>query len=103
MNAEQVEAHLREYQNQLVAVILPIRGTVHLTYYGNLTITESMEQNNKFYLYSIRYWPDVDINFRSQDVLSITPLKIQCDHEPKANILLNTEDWVTEKRSVLNI
>jgi len=66
MNTEQVEGQLGEYKDKLVAIGVPIRGTCHMTFYGNLTISENWESGDTFILYSVRYWPDCDINFRAQ-------------------------------------
>jgi hypothetical protein len=73
MNIEQVEGHLRAFKDQLVSICLPMRGTIHMSFYGPLTITENWNDNHSFILYAVRHWPDAEINFRAQDVKEIKP------------------------------
>jgi len=71
MNIEQVEATLREFKNQDVAVSVPIRGFIHLTFYGPLNIIENWNDDHSFILYTIHQWPYANICFRAQDVHNI--------------------------------
>lgn len=71
MNIEQIEAQLQEYNEKTVSVAVPIRGTVHLQFFGPLAITSNWEERDGFILYSLRYLPDQVVAFRSQDVLKI--------------------------------
>ena len=100
MNVEQVEGQLREYRGLNVCVCVPIRGTVHMTFYGGLDITEHWEEEHPFILYSVRHWPDADVCFRAQDVLKI---KENPTTELAAAITLKTEDWMTEEKLAHNI
>ena len=94
MNIEQVEGQLAQYKGKLVAVCVPIRGTIHQTFYGHLEIVESWE-DHKFILYTVNFWPDADVNFRAGDVLKITD-------KPTANIaasiLLITDEWKAHQK-----
>jgi len=89
MNIEQIEAILQELQDQHVKVSLPIRGKIHLSYYGPLNITGNWNDNHSFILYTIHHWPDADISFRSSDVSKIikTPTA-----NLAASIILNIEE-----------
>lgn len=50
MNIEQVEAQLSEFEHDTISVIVPIRGTVVLTFCGKLIIKHDWE--NHIILYS---------------------------------------------------
>jgi len=71
MNHEQVEGHLRAFKGLNVCVCIPIRGTVHMSFYGPLDITENWDDNHSFILYTVHHWPDADVCFRAQDVKEI--------------------------------
>ena len=95
MNTEQVEGQLQEYDGKTVSVALPIRGTCHLQYFGNLNITHNWEDQDGFILYSLRFMPDQVIAFRAPDVLKIIPNTNPNDEE-MATIYLKPDDWKAE-------
>ncbi len=71
MSFEQIEGHLASYEGKQVSVAVPIRGTVCANYFGNLVISHDWE-NHRIY-YSVRFYPDADLNFQSHDVHKIIP------------------------------
>lgn len=92
MNIEQVEGQLQEYKEKTVSVAVPIRGTVHLQFFGPLNITSNWEDRDGFILYSLRYLPDQVVAFRAQDVMKI---EINTDpaHEELATIYLKSDEY----------
>lgn len=91
MNIEQVEARLQEYDGKTVSVALPIRGTVHMQFFGPLHITHNWEDRDGFILYSLRFMPDQVIAFRAGDVLKIQ-VNTNPGDEELATIYLNGDD-----------
>jgi len=91
MNIEQIEAQLQQYDGNTVSVAVPIRGTVHLQFFGPLHITHNWEDRDGFILYSLRFMPDQVIAFRSADVMKIVTNTNPNDEEI-ATIYLNGDD-----------
>lgn len=87
MSFEQMEGHLAEYEGKQISVVIPIRGTVHFSYYGNLAINHDWANHSIYY--SIRLHPDSDINFQAQDVEKIIP---KPNSELDATIILKSEE-----------
>ena len=87
MSFEQLEGHLAQYEGKTVSVAVPIRGTVYVAYYGNLSINHDWE-NHAIY-YSIRLHPDSDINFQAHDVEKIIP---KPNDELDATVILKSEE-----------
>lgn len=95
MNTEQVEGQLQEYEGKPVSVAVPIRGTCHLQFFGNLHITNNWEERDGFILYSLRFLPDQCVCFRAPDVLKIV-VNTEPTDEMLATIHLKTDDWKAE-------
>jgi hypothetical protein len=86
MNKEQVEAQLSEYERKVVAVNIPIRGTILLTYYGELIIVADWV--NHMIMYVVRFYPDMSIAFQASDVQKIISTETEA---LAATIILNSD------------
>lgn len=91
MNIEQVEGQMNEFKGKTIAVAIPIRGTVHQTFYGDLEIHHDWE--NHLIIYSIKFHPDSDINFQAHDVHKIIP---KPNEEVHASVILKSDTWLNE-------
>lgn len=87
MSFEQIEGTLAEYEGKQISVAIPIRGTIHFNYYGNLVIMH--DWSNHAIHYSIKLHPDSDINFQAHDVEKVIP---KPNAELEATIVLKSED-----------
>ncbi len=92
MNIEQVEGQLNEFKGKHIAVAIPIRGTVHQTFYGNLEI--NVDWVNNIILYVIKFYPDADISFRAEDVHKII---VAPNDELSAKVILNSDTWLQQE------
>lgn len=96
-NIEQIEAQLHTLKNKYVALAVPIRGTIHMSYFGVL----NLKPENDFILYYIPiHIANTFICFRVQDVESISP-SLQLGVE--ALISLKTLDWMLEEKLSPNL
>lgn len=93
MNTEQVEGQLREFKDKHICIGLPIRGTIHMSFYGKLSIMENWNDDNSIILYSVATQA-VDICFRAQDVMEI---KYPPTQNIAAAIMLNIEENAGQK------
>lgn len=93
MNIEQVEGQLSELDGKSVSVTIPIRGTVIQTFYGQLAVKNDWE--NHIIRYSLRFYPDADINFQAQDVHKIIPHPTE---NLDANIILKSDTWLEQEK-----
>lgn len=93
MNIEQVEGQLSELHGKSVSVTVPIRGTVYQTFFGHLDIKHDWE--NHIIRYSLRFYPDADVNFQAQDIHKII------SHPSEyldANIILKSDSWMEQEK-----
>jgi len=100
MNIEQVEGQLAEFDGNEVSVILPIRGTVLQTFYGRLEIKHDWE--NYIILYSIKFYPDVEVSFQAHDVQKIILYPYESSDVNSMNIVasivLKGDTWLEQPR-----
>ena len=87
MSFEQIEGHLAELEDKTVGVILPIRGSVFVTYCGKLIINHVWDNHSIYY--SLRFYPDTAINFEAHDVEKI--IKKKDNDELESTIVLKSD------------
>lgn len=95
MNIEQLEGTLHAFEGKHVQVVSPIRGTIFISFFGELVIKNewSDESRNSTFIYSILHWPDCSITFQSKDVERVIP-NIDPTNSIEATIKLKTDEPV---------
>lgn len=91
MNLEQIEGHLAEFEGKKVSVTVPIRGTAHMIFSGNLQIEHDWENH------TISYRVDGSnpfIHFQAKDVESMCATQ----DNSMASIVLKSDTWMEQSK-----
>lgn len=93
MSFEQIEAQLTEFEDELVGVIVPIRGTIIQVFYGKLSYTNDADSHA--IIFRLTFYPDAELNFQAHDVDKIL-------NKPNdmlaASIILKADAWMEQSK-----